>query len=61
MNTLLFCKEVFDEYCFTRGERDLTDDEREQIARRRQEMQRITRDKEVRVHRFNCSDRRYSS
>lgn len=45
MNTLLFCKEVFDEHCLTRGERDLTDDEREQIARRRQEMQRITRDK----------------
>ena len=45
MNTLLFCKKVFDEYCFTRCERDLTDDEREQIARRRQEMQRIMRDK----------------
>lgn len=27
MNTLLNCKEVFDEYCFARGERDLTDDE----------------------------------
>lgn len=39
MNTLLFCKGVFDEYCFTHGERDLTDDERAQIARRRQEMQ----------------------
>lgn len=41
MNTLLFCKVVFDEYCFTRGERDLMDDERAQIARKRQEMQRL--------------------
>ena len=41
MNTLLFCKEVFDEYCFTHGERDLMDDERMQITQMRQEMQRL--------------------
>ena len=41
MNTLLNCKEVFDEECFTRGERDLTDDERVRVAQMRQEMQRL--------------------
>ena len=45
MNTLLFCKVVFDEYCYTHGERDLTDDERTQITQNRQEMQwQCTRD-----------------
>lgn len=39
MNTLLNCKEIFDEECFTRGERDLTDDEQAQITRKRQDMQ----------------------
>lgn len=38
MNTLLNCKEVFDEECFTRGERDLTDDERVRVAQMRQEI-----------------------
>lgn len=38
MNTLLNCKEVFDEECFTHGERDLTDDERTQVAQMRQEI-----------------------
>ena len=41
MNTLLNCIEVFDEDCFTRGERDLTDDERVRVAQMRQEMQRL--------------------
>ena len=41
MNTLLNCKEVFDQESFTRGERDLTDDERMQVAQMRQEMQRL--------------------
>ena len=41
MNTLLFCKEVFDEYFFTHGERDLMDDERVQITQMRQEMQSL--------------------
>ena len=41
MNTLLNCKEVFDEECFTRGERDLTDDERVRVAQMRQEMHRL--------------------
>lgn len=41
MNTLLNCKEVFDEEFFTRGERDLADDERVLVAQMRQEMQRL--------------------
>ena len=41
MNTLLNCKEVFDEECFTRGERDLADDERVRVAQMRQEMHRL--------------------
>ena len=41
MNRLLFCKEVFDEYCFTHGGRDLTDDERVKVAQMRQEMQQL--------------------
>ena len=41
MNTLLNCKEVFDEECFTHGNRDLIADEQAQVARMRQEMQRL--------------------
>ena len=41
MNTLLNCKEVFDEECFTHGNRDLMTDEQAQVARMRQEMQRL--------------------
>lgn len=41
MNTLLNCKEVFDEKCLTHGNRDLMADEQAQVARMRQEMQRL--------------------
>ena len=41
MNTLLNCKEIFDEECFTQGGRDLKDDERVQVAQMRQEMHRL--------------------
>lgn len=41
MNTLLNCKEIFDEERLTHGERDLTDDERTQVAQMRQEMYRL--------------------
>lgn len=41
MNTLMNCKEIFDEERLTRGERDLTDDERTQVAQMRQKMYRL--------------------